>query len=382
MRFDRKTFFDEYRRQFGKPSQQQVNGLERLLGNIESDVHIPDGNVGIYWASYILATVKRETAHTFTPIHEYGGKAYFIKRYGGQTRKGKELGNDSPEEGYYYAGKGDVQTTGESNYEKAEVALRREYPEIVTDFERRTGKVFDLTVGDQPGDTLDPQNILDPAISYAVMSYGMRTGMFTGRKLSQYTRGKTPNYLGMRAIVNGTDHDDEIAADAQKFETILKVSAAAKLKTSDEPETIPEGSTLDGQTGSPSVPQGEAPPTETTKVVETPTGANVETTRNEQSVDETAFVEAPAPQGVFKKLTAGITALFSGTILYTTLEKFGGMSFSTQAIIIICFVIFIAFLGFCFWMWLDAWKQNNRVKIEAESKTNIYKKDIKFTEAQ
>lgn len=224
--FNRKKFFDGYRLAFGSLSQQQVKGLERLLDGIENDPHIPAPPTGLFWEAYMLATVKRETAHTFTPIHEYGGRAYFVKRYGGQTRKGKELGNDTPDEGYYYAGKSDVQLTGEANYEKAEIALRREYPEVVAHFERRTGKTFDLTVGDQSGDTSDPQNVLDPAISYAVMSYGMRTGLFTGKKLSQYTCGAKPNYKGMRGIINGIDHDDEIAADARKFETILKDSAA------------------------------------------------------------------------------------------------------------------------------------------------------------
>ena len=110
------------------------------------------------------------------------GKAYFIRRYGSQTKVGKRLGNDTPEEGADYAGRGDVQITGETNYEKAEAALREFYPEIVAEFERRTGKRFDLTVGDQPDDKRDPDNAMDPAIAYAIMSFGMRTGMFTDRK--------------------------------------------------------------------------------------------------------------------------------------------------------------------------------------------------------
>lgn len=220
MLFSRKKFFDGYRSKIGALSQQQVDGLNRLLDSVERDPHIKD----LRWFAYMLATVDRETAHTFHPIHEYGGKTYFIKRYGGQTRKGKELGNDTPEEGYFYAGKGDVQLTGEGNYEKAEDALREEYPELVADFEVRTGRKFDLTVGDQPNDEKDPMNAMDPAISYAIMSYGMRSGMFTGRRLSQFIYGTTANYKGARKIINGTDHDDEIAAVAKKFEAILKVA--------------------------------------------------------------------------------------------------------------------------------------------------------------
>lgn len=234
MRFNRDKFFSEYRKYFSSLSQQQVNGLSRLLKGIENDSHIPAPPVGIYYAAYMLGTVKRETGHTFMPIHEYGGKNYFIRRYGGQTRKGRELGNDTPEEGYFYAGKSDVQVTGESNYEKAEAAMRREYPEVVADFEHRTGKNFDLTVGDQENDTSDPMNILDPAISYAVMSYGMRTGMFTGRKLSQFIQNGRPDYYNMRTIINGHDVAEEIADAARKFEAILRAS----LITDTTPENV------------------------------------------------------------------------------------------------------------------------------------------------
>jgi putative chitinase len=217
MRFNHKAFFTGYREHFGGSdgvSQQEVTGLSRLLAGIEHDPHVKR----IDDAAYMLATSKHETAHTFHPIHEYGGKNYFIKRYGGQTRKGKELGNDTPEEGYYYAGKGDVQLTGESNYEKAEDAIRKEYPELVAAFEKRTGRKFDLTVGDQPGDERDPDNAMDPAISYAIMSFGMRHGMFTGRKMSQY-HGKP--FSAWRPIINGTDHADDIAKIARGFEKIL-----------------------------------------------------------------------------------------------------------------------------------------------------------------
>ena len=81
-------------------------------------------------------------------------------------------------------------------------------PEVVAAWEKRTGKKFDLTVGDQPNDEADSRNVMDPEISYAIMSYGMRTGMFTGRKLSQYISGTKCEYKGARKIINGTDHDD------------------------------------------------------------------------------------------------------------------------------------------------------------------------------
>lgn len=326
MYFDRKKFFTEYRKPFGSLSPQQVKGLERLLTGIENDPYIAGHPLVIPFGSYMLATVKRETAHTFTPIHEYGGKAYFIKRYGGQTRKGKELGNDTPEEGYFYAGKSDVQVTGESNYEKVEEAMRREYPEIVRDFERRTGKTFDLTVGDQPGDTLDPMNILDPAISYAVMSYGMRTGLFTGLSFTSTKFKKLTGlarYKAWRGIINGTDHDDEIAADAVKFEKILTLSAvAAPVPESVSPAVNPNGNPA----ASSQTPDDQATPdvnsTPPPSSSETNIEQNADTIINEESlVDKTSKLgdKFQSFQGVLDKFGFSIedAKRSIGTVLLT-----------------------------------------------------------------
>lgn len=239
-------------------SQQQVDGLEELLSFIEADPYLKN----IRYVAYMLATVKHETAHTYHPIHEYGTRQYFIKRYGGQTRKGKELGNDTPEEGYDYAGKGYPQTTGESNYEKAERAIREQYPEVVEAFEARTGRKFDLTVGDQPNDKQDPQNMLDPQIAYVTMSYGMRTGMFTGKKFSDYINDLETNYLRARRIINGNDKAALIASYARDFEKVLlksKVSLPSPDSSKDSRPSDQPGSVSGGVTGD-SPASGSAPP--------------------------------------------------------------------------------------------------------------------------
>lgn len=223
MKFDRDKFFAEVREHFGGLTQQQVNGLNFILDAVEKDHHVSR----IDWLAYMLATCKLETANTFQPIHEYGSHKYFVQRYGSQTAVGRRLGNDTPEEGATYAGVGDVQLTGETNFEKAEAAIRQEYPELIADFEARTGKRFDLTVGDQPNDELDPQNAGDPAIAYAIMSFGMRTGMFTGRKLSDYLWDGRHDYRNARRIINGIDKADTIAGYANTFEGILTRSAIA-----------------------------------------------------------------------------------------------------------------------------------------------------------
>jgi len=217
MQIARVKFFPGYRKAFGPLSQNQVDGLEQLLTSLEQDPHITDKR----WASYMLATVKHETADTYHPIHEYGSRQYFINRYGGQTPLGRRLGNDTPEEGATYAGQGDVQLTGEANYERAEKELREQYPQVIADFEQRTGKTFDLTVGDQPNDQGDAANAGDPVIAYCIMSAGMRQGWFTGKTLGEYINATKCDYVNARRIINGTDRAELIAGYARKFEQLF-----------------------------------------------------------------------------------------------------------------------------------------------------------------
>ena len=272
MRFDRAKFYDGMREFEDGLSQQQVNGINSILDSMEKD-HLLKR---VEHAAYMFATVKPETAHTYQPIHEYGGRNYFIKRYGSQTKVGKRLGNDTPEEGAIYAGRGDVQLTGEDNYEKAERALRKYYPEIVADFEARTGRMFDLTVGDQPGDERDPDNAQDPAIAYAIMSFGMHTGMFTSRKLSDYDKVKGFDALNARAIINGDDHAAMIAGYYKHFLAILKaalvsdrseIEQAAELPAVIQPEPAPamESSQKAADPSSNEVPPSSSEPVEVKK---------------------------------------------------------------------------------------------------------------------
>jgi putative chitinase len=215
MAINRKFFFDQVRVSLfgGALRSQQVDGMNFILDCAEADGHITDPR----WLAYMLATTKHETADTMQPIHEYGSHQYFVQRYGGQTALGRRLGNDTPEEGADYSGEGDVQITGETNYEKAEAALRSEYPELIAAFEARTGKKFDLTVGDQPNDQDDAKNAGDPAIAYAIMSHGMRTGMFTGKKLSDYFTVGVEDPINARRIINGLDQAGIIATYYRRF---------------------------------------------------------------------------------------------------------------------------------------------------------------------
>ena len=111
----------------------------------------------------------------------------------------KVYDDDGGDEQAYY-GRGYVQLTWWSNYAKAGVAL---------------GRGLSLL--------LDPELVKDPQVAYELMAHGMRTGFgfANGHKFTNYFSGKSRNYKGARAMVNGNSHDAEIAEVAKKFEKIL-----------------------------------------------------------------------------------------------------------------------------------------------------------------
>ena len=119
---------------------------------------------------------------------------------GGQAVKAYE--DDAGVEHAYY-GRGYVQLTWWSNYATSGLAI---------------GKGLDLL--------LNPEMVKDPAITYAIMSHGMRTGtgFANGRKFSDYFVGPNRDYIHARKRVNGKDHADDIAKIAEAFETILMAS--------------------------------------------------------------------------------------------------------------------------------------------------------------
>lgn len=388
MRFDRKIFFDNFRqflaRYDKRLTQERVDALKFLLTSFERDPKWSD----VRHIAYALATITAETAWTFEPIQEYGSFSYFERRYGHQTRVGRGLGNDAPGEGAKFSGKGYVQLTGESNYEKLENTLRKEYPQLVQDYQRKTGRTFDLTDY--------PEQAKDPLLAFAIMTIGMFEGIYTGKAFRHYFTDTKTDYRNARKIINGLDHADMIAGYAQNIETILK-SAILKNNASKTSAVVPaifpaeksnqlsasslaDDGNLSADLSNQSTLQNEQSlidsAVEKTEIQTSTETAQITETKNEQSVHESAAIEQPAPQGIFAKLTGGISALFSGTLIYTVAEKFGGITISQTVLILIIVAIVLAFLGFLFWAALDAWKSSKRVEIEADAKTNVNKKDI------
>jgi hypothetical protein len=136
------------------------------------------------WLAYMLATAYHETAQKIWPIEEYGKGA------------GRDYGAPDPETGEAYFGRGLVQLTWKSNYQKAGAAL---------------GLIEDRDLVWHPG------LALDSLIAARVMFRGMAEGWFTGRRLGQYFDGDTDDPINARQIINGNDKDTLIAGYHELF---------------------------------------------------------------------------------------------------------------------------------------------------------------------
>jgi putative chitinase len=211
--FNDKAFFDGYRRKFGKLSGLQVLGLNELLRHL---LHDPEIIGDLWWASYLLATAKHETAHTFRPIAEIPGKGgvTYFERYDHHTRKGRELGNTTDGDGFRYRGRGYVQLTGRANYRK--MATR-----IDVDFEAH------------------PDMVMESAYAYRVMSVGMRVGAFTGKRLADYRFNTRLGRVLARRIINGLDRAATIAGYCEAFHEILE-DAVTYIVPPQEPAAAPQ----------------------------------------------------------------------------------------------------------------------------------------------
>lgn len=189
---DPKAFFDGVRQVTGRLDDTQVRAINELL---EYANHWPTS-----WLAYGLATGWHEAR--LRPISEQGGNVYFHDMYdiqGKRPRKAAELGNTNPGDGIKYHGRGLPQLTGRTNY-------------------RNAGEALGL---DLEG---SPDLVLDPQIAVEVMVWGMDTGAFTGRSLSDCLHKDLEDHRAFksaRCIINGTDKADLIAEYAVDFQQAI-----------------------------------------------------------------------------------------------------------------------------------------------------------------
>jgi predicted chitinase len=128
--------------------------------------------------AYVLASVQWETAQTFQPVRE----AYWRNETWRQINLAYQP----------YYGRGYVQLTWHNNYQK--------YSDILS---------LDLVN--------NPDLALEPNVALFVLVHGLKTGSFTGRKITDYINDSTTDFVGARRCINGTDKANEIAKIAQAF---------------------------------------------------------------------------------------------------------------------------------------------------------------------
>lgn len=135
--------------------------------------------------AYILATVEHETAHTFKPVRE----AFWLSE---NWRKANLR--------YYpFYGRGFVQITWKSNYEK---------------FAKLTGK--DLVN--------NPDLAMEFQTALFILLYGFKNGSFTGKKLSDYVNTSATDFVNARRCINGIDRAKAIGQTANHYLELLNTN--------------------------------------------------------------------------------------------------------------------------------------------------------------
>lgn len=186
-KINRAQFYKNYKVQFGPLKQSQVEGIEAVFNEWESQ-KLSDER----WLAYMLATDKHETANTFQPIAEYGkGKNY---RYGKKV-KHSGVAYVAPNKIFY--GRGKVMLTWYENYELMGRLLG-----------------IDLLNNPELAETME--------VAVKVMFEGMlrgssNVGDFTGKCLEQYFNDTFCDPIGARKIINGKDKAELIAGYYYKF---------------------------------------------------------------------------------------------------------------------------------------------------------------------
>ena len=193
---NRKFFFDQVRSNLfrGKLAKGQVEGLTFILDVWEGSHAAKDDR----WLAYALGTAFHETAFTMQPIRELGGDKRFHNLYdiGGKKPKlARQLGNLRPGDGVLFHGRGYVQLTGRTNYQKMQNAFG----------------------GDITSSRAAADGVMKQELAAKIMFKGMEEGTFTGKKFANFFSGAKEDWVNARRIINGLDRASEIAAHAKNF---------------------------------------------------------------------------------------------------------------------------------------------------------------------
>lgn len=230
---DEEFFFTNYEKEF--PTKDQHGNIIPLSGLVKISLSRIFKSISEYYANekkccnkyriaYMLATVKLETGHTFNPVEEANWlswkvrKKYFEDMYDpvlgkNEARKNKaiEIGNTFLGDGVKYYGRGYVQITGKTNYQKMKDKFNIDFVNDVT-------------------------KVTEHEWAMKILIYGSEEGIFTGKKLSNYISDSKKDYTNARRVINGIDKASTIAGYAEKIEKGIKIKTCNCGETSSSPK--------------------------------------------------------------------------------------------------------------------------------------------------
>lgn len=213
-RIDEEIFFANYEKEFPRrnkkgnllPMRESLKeSLRKVFRGIRQYYSKEERDCDIRKIAYMLATARHETAHTFNPIKEYGGKRYLEGMYDpilGKNEKRRKMAleneNTQQGDGVKYCGRGFVQVTWKKNY-------------------RKMGEKFGVDL------VQFPEKALEHDLAIKIMIYGSEEGTFTGRALGDYINEKETDYYNARRVINGIDKASTIQGYSEKIEKCLKI---------------------------------------------------------------------------------------------------------------------------------------------------------------
>lgn len=193
MTIDKGTFFNEYRENLGRIRRQSTVDTINALLNRAVKEQTPVTHLAYMFATALHEARDSKYKYDFYPIIERGSYSYITRLYWFNKRVRGWLGNDTEAEAWKFRGRGLVQLTGETNYERF-------------------------------GIQNEPEKALEPNMAVHIMFIGMKKGMFTGKKLSDYLNSDRKDYYNARRIINGLDKASLIKVYAEIFERIISKS--------------------------------------------------------------------------------------------------------------------------------------------------------------
>jgi predicted chitinase len=197
MSINRDFFFDHIRESLFKGSlrQSQLDGITEILDKWEAESSKDDDR----WLAYMLGTTHHETGRTMQPVRETFAVTDddAIKRLDRAWTAGKLSYVKTPywqrdADGKSWLGRGFVQLTHKANYKKLGTAIN-----------------VDLLT--------DPDQAMDLVTATKVLFVGMRNGLFTSAKLTDFFNASKEDWVKARKIINGLESADLVASYAKTY---------------------------------------------------------------------------------------------------------------------------------------------------------------------